>query len=309
MLDIPNERSSHVSPTPRGGGLGLVLTFFAGSGLLACFSDIPAAVLIGVLAAGALVAAIGFADDHYHVPAILRLAVHVFASLLVLYCMQRVPVVPWFSTQIAPGWFGYAIAAVSLVWLLNLYNFMDGIDGIAGVEAVSVVTGILLIAWRNGSYALYGPWLAIFGVAAAGFLVWNWPPARIFMGDVGSGFVGFIFGCFALLTSGQEGINIWTWMILLAVFVVDATVTLIRRILRGERFWQAHRSHAYQIASRRYKSHARVTTAVLLINIFWLLPWAVMSTHWLFFAPVCAFAAVFPLVVLAVKIGAGTTND
>ncbi len=309
MLDIPNVRSSHTTPTPRGGGLGLVLTFLIGSSLFVRHSDIPDTIIIGVVLAGALVATAGFVDDRYHLPAVLRLVVHVLASLILLYVIQIIPVVPWFSTQLALGWFGYVIAGISLVWLLNLYNFMDGIDGLAGVEAVSVVAGAILILWLNGNYDPYGPWLAVLGVAVAGFLVWNLPPARIFMGDVGSGFVGFIIGCFAVLTSGQQGINLWTWCILLAVFIVDATVTLIRRLLRGERFWQAHRSHAYQILSRRYDSHARVTIGVLLINVLWLLPWAIISARMPSYALFCVLVAVLPLVVLAVRVGSGTTND
>ncbi len=308
MLDIPNARSSHVVPTPRGGGLGVVVTFFIGSGILAWFSEVPPTDLVGVVSASGLVAAIGFADDHFQIPSIVRMTVHVVAAVLFLYVVQTLPTVPWFVTQLSLGWLGYYIAAVSLVWLLNLYNFMDGIDGIAGAEAVSVAVGGIFILWLNGSSSGYTWWLAIIAVAAAGFLYWNRPPARIFMGDVGSGFVGFVFGCFALLTSGQGGINLWTWLILLAVFAVDATVTLVRRILRGERFWQAHRSHAYQILSRSYNSHTKVTVGVLLINFFWLLPWAVLSAHLPYFSPMCATAAVLPLVVFAVKVGAGTTD-
>lgn len=309
MLDIPNARSSHAVPTPRGGGIGLVLTFLIGSSLFVRHSVVPDTIIVGVMLAGALVATVGFVDDHHHLPAVLRLAVHALASLILLYVVKMIPVVPWFSTQLSLGWFGYVMAGISLVWLLNLYNFMDGIDGIAGVEAVSVVGGAILILWMNSSHGFYGLWLAALGVAVAGFLVWNLPPAKIFMGDVGSGFVGFVLGCFAVLTSGQQGINIWTWLILLAVFIVDATVTLIRRLLRRDRFWQAHRSHAYQILSRRYNSHARVTIGVLLINVFWLLPWAIVSARMPFYALFCVLVAVLPLVVLAVKVGAGTIND
>ncbi len=298
MLDIPNVRSSHSVPTPRGGGLGLVLTFMFGSILYAVFSEIPAGIIGGVMLSSALIAIVGFVDDHYHLPAPLRLAAHILASVLFLY-----------SVELNMGWLGYAVACFSMVWLLNLYNFMDGIDALAGAETVFVVAAVIFILWLDGGYFPYGPWLAVLGVAVGGFLVWNRPPAKIFMGDVGSGFLGFTLASFAILTSSQQGVNVWTWLILSAVFIVDATVTLLRRIVRGECFWKAHRSHAYQILSRRYCSHLRVTVAILAVNICWLLPWAVISARWPSSGFLCALAAIFPLLILALRIGAGTTNE
>lgn len=309
MLDIPNARSSHITPTPRGGGIGMVLTFLAGSILTASSSALPPGVMANALLACSLVAIIGFIDDHYPLSTLLRLSVHALSSVILLSTIEVPNLLPWTASGTHIYGLDYLILGIALVWLLNLYNFMDGIDGIAAIEGLSVICGALFILWINGSLEVYGSWIGILGMSVAGFLIWNWPPAKIFMGDVGSGFLGFTLGCFAILTSVNQGINIWSWFILLAVFIVDATVTLLRRLCRGDRFWMAHRSHAYQILSRRYKSHGKVTLGVLLINTIWLLPWAYLSTVDSFYPLFCVPAATLPLIILVFRIGAGTTNN
>lgn len=309
LVDIPNQRSSHQVPTPRGGGAVIVLFFLAGGLLLAFSGTLPWHIFSRGGLCGILIALIGYLDDHRNVAAGIRLCIHFTAACAAVFFLQSVPVIPWFGEELAFGTGGQVLAVFFLVWLLNLYNFMDGIDGLAGVETLCVAFGAAIILSMSREDLGVVQWLLVLSAATLGFLVWNWPPAKIFMGDVGSGFVGFVLGCFAVLTSGQQGINIWTWLILLAVFIVDATVTLVRRLLRKERFWQAHRSHAYQILSRRYNSHTRVTVGVLLINVTWLLPCAIISARLPSYAFLCVLAAVLPLIVLAVKVGAGTTND
>ena len=309
MLDIPNARSSHTIPTPRGGGVGLVLTFLLGSLILIRYSPLPTTLIVGTLTACSLVAIVGFIDDHYHLSAILRLSVHVIASALLLSVAEPPSMTSFVSIDFPLFGLDYILLGIGLVWLLNLYNFMDGIDGIAAIEALSVIGAALLILQLNNSMGDYEAWLKILGIAVAGFLFWNWPPAKIFMGDAGSGFLGFVLGCFAILTSNSPGINIWTWVILLAVFIVDATVTLLRRLIRGDRFWMAHRSHAYQILARRYNSHSKVTIGVLFINILWLLPWAFLSTKNPSYIFICISISTLPLIILTYWVGAGTKND
>jgi Fuc2NAc and GlcNAc transferase len=153
---------------------------------------------------------------------------------------------------------------LGIVWLTNLYNFMDGIDGIAAVEAITVgLAGALLLAGREPSLALVA--LVVAG-AAGGFLVWNWPPAKLFMGDVGSGFLGYIFGGLALASENVGALPALLWLVLLGPFFVDTTLTLLRRIARGERWWAAHRTHAYQRAVQAGWSHRRVTTLVAALS-------------------------------------------
>jgi Fuc2NAc and GlcNAc transferase len=155
---------------------------------------------------------------------------------------------------------GGALAALGIVWLTNLYNFMDGIDGIAAAEAVVVgMGGALLVAGRSPPLALVS---VVVAAAAAGFLVWNWPPARLFMGDVGSGFLGFVFGGLALGSERAHALPAVLWLVLLGPFFLDATVTLVRRVARGERWYAAHRSHAYQRAVQGGWSHGRVAASV-----------------------------------------------
>src|SRR5690606_17291136 len=185
------------------------------------------------------------------------------------------------------AWFGHALAALYLVWLLNLYNFMDGIDGIASVEAICVALGgalVYLLSVSASGVAASGGWLppVLLAAAVAGFLVWNFPPARIFMGDAGSGFIGIVLGVLSIQAAAMQPALLWCWLILLGVFVVDATQTLLRRLLRGEKVYEAHRSHAYQFAARACGRHLPVTLAVLALNVLWLLPVAVLvALGWL----------------------------
>lgn len=181
---------------------------------------------------------------------------------------------------------------------------MDGIDGIAGVEAVTVAAGAALLLWVRGDAAMAGV-LVLLAAAVLGFLAWNWPPARIFMGDVGSAYLGFVLGVMALATSAEGPLNLWVWLILLAVFITDATVTLLRRLLRGERWYEAHRTHAYQHAARRFGSHRKVTLAVGALNVLWLLPLAGVACALPGYGWWLAVVAYLPLLLLAVKFGAG----
>jgi Fuc2NAc and GlcNAc transferase len=191
----------------------------------------------------------------------------------------------------------HIVFALALTWLLNLYNFMDGIDGLAAVEAIFVAGGAILLLWINDTGIVIINWLAIIIAGVAGFLVWNWPPARIFMGDVGSGFLGFFLGVVAIITAQSGDLSIWSWIILLGVFIVDATVTLLRRILRKERWYEAHRSHAYQRLARYYNSHKIVTIGVLVINLLWLLPLAWIADKWRDLGGPIVIIAFIPLII------------
>jgi Fuc2NAc and GlcNAc transferase len=196
------------------------------------------------------------------------------------------------------------LAAFYLVWLLNLYNFMDGIDGIASVEAICVCLGAAIIYILTGhSDLLLLPLLL--ACAVAGFLFWNFPPAKIFMGDAGSGFLGIILGCLSLQGAWISSQFLWVWLILLGVFIVDATVTLIRRLIRGDKVYEAHRSHAYQFASRRVGKHLPVTSAVGVINLCWLLPVALCVVHFGLDGALGVIIAYAPLLALAFIFKAG----
>jgi Fuc2NAc and GlcNAc transferase len=190
--------------------------------------------------------------------------------------------------------------------MLNLYNFMDGIDGIAGVEALIVGVGGTVIYWLAGLPLAGDVGLpALLAATALGFLVWNFPPAKIFMGDAGSGFLGLMLGALSLQAAVARPVLLWCWLVLLGVFIVDATVTLIRRLLRGERVYEAHRSHAYQHASREFGAHRPVTLAVAVLNVFWLLPWAMVISSGRVDGVVGLVVAYIPLLALALRFRAG----
>jgi len=308
ILDVPNARSSHSAPTPRGGGVAIVAATLAGLPVLAATGALPWPVLWAIAGAGGIVALVGFLDDHGHIAARWRLLAHFAAAAWALGWLGGAPPLLLFGTQIDPGWIGAALAAVYLVWLLNLYNFMDGIDGIASVEAIAVgVGGALLYALTGQQGLAMAP--LVLAAAAAGFLLWNFPPARIFMGDAGSGFLGIVLGVLSLQAAWLAPQLLWSWVILLGVFVVDATLTLLRRLLRGEKVYEAHRSHAYQHASRRFGRHLSVTLAVAAIDLLWLLPIAIWVGAGGLDGLLGVALAYLPLVALALKFRAGTPDS
>lgn len=307
LLDIPNGRSSHSLPTPRGGGVALVLAFLLALPWLAYRGGLDDAVMWAMLGSGSGVAVLGLLDDHGHIPARWRLLGHFAAAGWALYWLGGMPPVEVMGASLDLGWLGHGLAALGLVWLLNLYNFMDGIDGIASVEALAVCLGGALLYAVSGHGELLWVPLAL-ACAVLGFLYWNVPPARIFMGDAGSGFLGMLLGVMLLQAAWVSADLFWAWLILLGVFVVDATLTLVRRLLGGERVHEAHRSHAYQHAARRYGGHLPVTLGAALLNLCWLLPIAL----WVVLGGLDGLAglmlAYIPLLGLAWKLRAGVAE-
>ncbi|MFJ2487784.1 glycosyltransferase family 4 protein [Pseudomonas sp. NPDC087639] len=270
LMDVPNERSAHSTPTPRGGGVAIVVAFLISLPGLAFAGALSLPALAAFSGAGLLIAIIGFADDHGHIAARWRLLGHFMAAGWVLLCFGGIAPVEVGGVMLSLGYGGLVVGAFFLVWMLNLYNFMDGIDGLASIQAITACLGMCAIYWSVGAVDLIWAPLML-AVAVSGFLYWNFPPARIFMGDAGSGFLGLIIGSMALLAAWSNPELLWGWLILLGVFVVDATFTLVRRLIRGDKVYQAHSSHAYQNAARRW-GHGRVTLGVALINVFYLLP-------------------------------------
>lgn len=304
LIDIPNARSSHSVPTPRGGGVAIVLCFLASLPLLAVGGELSWASAWALLGSGGLVAMLGFLDDHGHIAARWRLLGHFSAAIWALYWLNGLPPVQVFGLVLNVSWVGDALAVFYLVWMLNLYNFMDGIDGIASTEAICVCLGASLIYWLGGYNSLIWTPLVL-ALAVCGFLYWNFPPARIFMGDAGSGFLGITLGMLSLQAAWISPGFFWMWLILLGVFIVDATITLIRRILRGDKFYEAHRSHAYQFASRRYGRHLPVTLTVCFLNVLWLLPIAIYVAIYELDGFIGVCIAYIPLVILALRFHAG----
>ncbi|MCD9115600.1 Fuc2NAc and GlcNAc transferase [Pseudomonas sp. 43mfcvi1.1] len=304
LMDVPNARSSHSVPTPRGGGVAIVLGFLSVLPVLAFLGGLSWTFTWALLGAGAGIALLGFLDDHGHIAARWRLLGHFLGAVWALFWLGGLPALELFGFVLDLGWLGHVLAAIYLVWMLNLYNFMDGIDGIASVEAICACLGACLLYWLGGFESLILAPLVL-AMAVAGFLYWNFPPARIFMGDAGSGFLGIILGVLSLQAAWSSPKLLWVWLILLGVFIVDATLTLLRRLLRGDKVYEAHRSHAYQFASRHYGRHLPVTLVVMAINLFWLLPLAACVVLWNMDGALALILAYVPLLVLAVRFHAG----
>lgn len=265
ILDHPNERSSHVVPTPRGGGLVVIpVLLIALAGLYYGLPHaVPPATGGMVLLAGGL-AAFSWIDDLRGIPALARLATH---GVVVAAALNILSADALYFQGLFPPALDHIAAGIAWVWFLNLYNFMDGIDGISGVQATAIGAGILAVGILASSPE--ATQLAPIGVACAGaalgFLCWNWPPSRIFLGDVGSTGLGFLLG-WVLLSLAAEGF--WhAALILPAYYLADATLTLLKRAFRREKIWRAHRSHFYQRAVQAGASHGMVSTGVAAANL------------------------------------------
>ncbi len=309
IIDVPNDRSSHTVPTARGGGVSIVLTFILG--LIGCGAVglVSWQVLLPILIGGSVIAIVGFVDDRGHINAGIRLCCHFIGAALVVYAANGLPMLSFFGYTVDFAVAGWILAIFATVWILNLFNFMDGIDGIAGVEAVTstlVMGAICYFGFDAPGITLLH---LILGFASLGFLVWNFPPAKIFMGDAGSGFLGLMLSTMLLLSAHISQALFWGWLVMLGVFIVDASITLSRRLLHGQKPHEAHRSHAYQFASRRYGSHLKVTMAVLIINLFWLAPIAYAISTAIIDGFLGLLVAYIPLVLLAFKHNAGRNEQ
>lgn len=248
ILDVPNERSSHKQVVPRGGGL-VIVALTLGAWLINIVLDGSAQPLWWLAWAGALVVAVtGWLDDMHHLSSTLRLSIHAIAAF-----MGMVGAGIWESLVFPPlgsvplGWLSYPLTVLWIVGLINAYNFMDGIDGIAGLQAVIAGGGwfILGLLWEQRLTALLGLTLA---GASLGFLFHNWHPARIFMGDVASGFLGYLFAVLPLLSQGdhKQTATLLPGILLVWPFLFDTILTFLRRLKNGENILTAHRSHLYQ---------------------------------------------------------------
>lgn len=305
IVDVPNYRSSHAVATPRGGGVAIVQVTLVTLVVLGVNGTLPWSGLIGLVGGGAAVAVIGFLDDLHGMTARRRLVGHFVAAVWVLGWLGGLPPLWTMGNRLDLGWFGNALGVIYVVWILNLTNFMDGIDGIAGIETITVcMSGVLILrVVEPGAIS----WLAPLVLAAAtlGFLVWNWPPAKIFLGDAGSGFLGLMLAAFSVQASWERSALFWSWVILLGVFIVDATVTLIRRLFGGEKVYKAHRDHAYQHAAQQLAAHSTVAYTVGAINLCWLMPIALVVALGLLDGLLGVLMAYAPLVAAVLWLQAG----
>ncbi|MBI2235906.1 MAG: glycosyltransferase family 4 protein [Magnetospirillum sp.] len=262
ILDHPNERSSHQRPTPRGGGLALTPALLLAWAFLATMPG-PLAGWIWVMVAGGLVLlTASWADDRHTLPPAPRLLAHAAMAGGALVMLPEGVTV--FQGAL-PLWADRLLAGLGWVWFINLFNFMDGIDGISGVETASIGAGAAAVVLVGGAAVATLPLALACTAAALGFLVWNWHPARIFLGDSGSVPLGFLLG--GLLIQLAAAGELAAALILPAYYLADATITIVWRLKDGETVWQAHRRHFYQRAVQGGRRHDQVALAVLVANL------------------------------------------
>ncbi len=309
LLDTPNERSSHAVPTPRGGGVAIVVTSSVGFLVLGWLGILDLSLALGLVVGGLAVALAGFLDDFHRIPISARLIVHIGAAIWALYFLGAAPTLQLGERLVQLDGLWYPVNVLGIVWVVNLFNFMDGIDGIAASEAVFIVLVAALLAFPMGVSSSIPLGAAVLVGSCLGFLYWNWPPAKVFMGDVGSGYLGYVIAVFALKSATDSSAALLVWLILGGVFFIDATATLTRRLGRGERVYQAHRSHAYQWLARRWGSHQRVTASVIVINVTVLLPLAIWSALQPYRAAYIAAGALLALLVALLAAGAGRAEE
>ncbi|HDL7335091.1 TPA: glycosyltransferase family 4 protein [Yersinia enterocolitica] len=311
IIDTPNSRSSHVIPTPRGGGIAIVISFLLGIIIFYFQGYLSLLSMAGTVISGGVIALVGFWDDHGHIAARWRLLAHFSAAAFLLFCLGGFPVLNVSGFIIDLGILGSLFGLLFLVWMLNLYNFMDGIDGFASVEAVTSCLGMIAIYYISGDHIELNSYLVLWLLACTvlGFLLWNFPPAKIFMGDAGSGFLGLMIGSLAISAGWIETKFFFCWLILLGLFIVDATWTLVRRVLGGFKVYEAHRSHGYQIASRRFKRHLPVTLSAIAINVIWLFPIALLAGLNIVNPIIALIISYIPLLYIDYKLNAGVNNN
>ena len=309
-MDVPNERSSHLTPTPRGGGIAFVATSLVGIFILLLNNTLKKEDILALCCAGVIVAISGHLDDRQKISgATIRLVLHAIGAIVIVVGVGFPSQIFLFNRTFNTGLIGSILGVLYLVWLLNLFNFMDGTDGIAASEAIFVCLAGAILNYHVLSGANHSAAAVVLAVSTIGFLLYNWSPAEIFMGDVGSGYLGVMIGGLSLLAAKQQPELLWVWIILLAVFVSDATVTLIRRLLRKQKPHVAHRSHAYQHLAVLFASHAKVSLLVFAVNIVWLLPIAFLVANKQLEGTTGVVIAYFPLLIATFAIGAGKDSE
>lgn len=271
FLDAPNHRSAHIAKTPSSGGLAIVfaisLSFLTAYLLGLGFHERAAQCVAFALI---LICFLGAWDD--------RRALSVYIRLLAFFALSTIVVASSVNVASYPLWIS-ALLILAFAWLLNLYNFMDGIDGLAALQAVAVAGGMLVVGLAKGADSDFLLLCATVLGAFAGFLVFNWPPAQLFMGDSGSLSAGLLVGWAGLWAWQEALVSPIVWLLLMSPFLLDTGVTLASRALQGERLTEAHSSHGYQRLARHWGSHRRVDFALLVLQIAWLLPLSLLTVY------------------------------
>ena len=258
ILDIPNERSSHTLPTPRGGGLAIVISWYLGISILFFCGEVSSNLYFALLS-GIFLAIISLIDDIFTIKPAIRLFIQSITVVISFVLLKGIEPFIFHNTGIILRIILYSITIIGMIWFINLYNFLDGIDGYASIETICIGLALFLFTGNNINLLLIA--------SVAGFLIWNWPKAKIFMGDVGSTQLGFIIAVLGIYFHNEHKISIIYWLILTAPFWFDATLTLYRRWRNKEILSQAHRKHIYQRLVQSGFSHLQVDILLFIFNV------------------------------------------
>lgn len=301
LLDTPNLRSSHQTPTPRGGGIAIVFSTITAAIIAVTSGYLDENIFGWLVIPASLIAFIGICDDFFSLSIKVRLVAQLILASTAIYALNP----EQFLQQHTPQEYALLFPMIIFItWMTNLYNFMDGINGLAALESITVCLGMILIYTFQNTHQMSTYLMLVIMASTCGFLFWNFPSAKLFMGDSGSLFLGFSFGLLTLETIHHNNLTA-SWIIMLAVFIMDASYTLFYRIISGQAFSQAHRSHTYQKCAQIYKSHTHVTLAIVIINSLWLFPLALATAVNILDPFIGILISYTPLLILAKKYNAG----
>ncbi|KPK82859.1 MAG: hypothetical protein AMS27_13800, partial [Bacteroides sp. SM23_62_1] len=259
ILDIPGERSSHEIPTPRGGGLAIIISWYLGITLMFFLNKLDKELYFALLT-GILLAAISLLDDMFSLKPFVRIIIQSITAIVSLILIGGIGPVHFMGYDINNPFILYPLTILGIIWFINLFNFMDGIDAYASIETIFIAGGMFIF--------VRDPVLIVLMASVFGFLFWNWPKARIFMGDVGSTQLGFVLIILGIYFHNTTGFSMIFWIILSSLFWFDATLTLLRRLVKKEKLSQAHKKHAYQRIVQAGFSHSKTTYFSLFVNCF-----------------------------------------
>ena len=310
FIDEPNVRSSHKKPVPTSGGLAILFSYLIFIYLLSIFFTIDSDIFLILIIAISPIIAIGLIDDFKKVNILLRLFTQFFTASLIIYYFQvnnDIFYVDSYTRQSAL--LIISLSVILSMWLMNLYNFMDGIDGYASLECIFISLAASLLAYNNNPNSFIYMYLAGLCAANLGFLMRNWHPAKIFMGDTGSVSLGCIIAFYIFFSASESILSIYTWLILLSIFIVDASYTLLVRIVTKKSIVQPHLTHAFHLITIKKNSHLFTLKWMIIINIIWVFPLALLSNTYMSYHIIITIIAYLPLLFYLIKIGAGLEQN
>ena len=302
FVAIPNKRTMHSGVVPVGGGIVISVVWLAAIAILFSLGHLSLPIFFALFFGGLGLTVLGVVDDAMNLGALTKFGGQIAIVVWAFYWVGDTPPLSVFNQNYELGWFGFLLGGLLVLWLLNLFNFIDGIDGLCASGSVFVSATMAVILQIEQMYLL-SLILYLLAIAVAGFLWFNWPPAKLFMGDSGSVFLGYVLGVLMFVSANQNPSLLWVWLITMSYFLADATTTLLLRVRYVKPFYVAHRHHAYQTLASRLGSHLQVTSYLVLLKLLWLLPLAILAYRVPKFGLVFFLLAFLPIAFFCAKNG------